>query len=359
MPDNDGPQLELRDVTKLYDHVRAVDEFSLAVRRGEFVVLLGPSGSGKTTVLSIIGGFVEATSGQVLIGGHDMTRVSPARRPTATVFQDYALFPHLKVEGNVAFGLAMHRMSRRDRPERIRSALAMVGLADVGTRRIDQLSGGQRQRVALARALVIEPDVLLLDEPLGALDLNLRRQMQDELVRIQRQIGTTFVHVTHDQDEAMNIADVIVVMNGGRIEDIGPPERVYRRPRTRFVASFLGSSNLIGARVTRQVGRRGGSRVRHGAVRGPMDPRKPGSRCCYRSGRSKSDWGEPRDDMILMGEGRVRERTFQGAHVRARVVLDAKEPIDLELNLPPSTEIAVGDAVPLVIRKEDIVLIED
>lgn len=358
MPDNDSPQLELRDVTKQYDHVRAVDEFSLAVQRGEFVVLLGPSGSGKTTVLSIIGGFVEATSGQVLIGGYDMTRVSPARRPTATVFQDYALFPHLKVEGNVAFGLAMHRMPRRDRPDRIRSALAMVGLADMGTRRIDQLSGGQRQRVALARALVIEPDVLLLDEPLGALDLNLRRQMQDELVRIQRQIGTTFVHVTHDQDEAMNIADVIVVMNGGRIEDIGPPERVYRRPHTRFVASFLGSSNLIDARVIRRSG--GEVEVECGMGRFVVDgTAQEGQQVLLSIRPEQIELGQPRDDMILMGEGRVRERTFQGAHVRARIVLDANEPIDLELNLPPSTEIAVGDAVPLVIRKEDIVLIED
>ena len=358
MPDNGNPQLELRNVTKLYDHVRAVDDISLAVKRGEFVVLLGPSGSGKTTILSIVGGFVEATAGQVLIDGHDVTRVSPARRPTATVFQDYALFPHLKVEGNVAFGLAMHRMPRRDRPERIRSALAMVSLADMGARRIDQLSGGQRQRVALARALVIEPDVLLLDEPLGALDLNLRRQMQDELVRIQRQIGTTFVHVTHDQDEAMNIADVIVVMNGGRIEDIGPPERVYLRPRTRFVASFLGSSNLIDARVIREAGNE--VEVECGMGRFVVDGSAQAGQEVLLSIRPEQiGLGQPCDGMVLLGEGRVRERTFQGAHVRARIVLAASEPIDLELNLPPSTEIAVGDAVPLVIRKEDIVLIED
>ena len=358
MPDSESPQLELRNVTKMYDHVRAVDDISLAVQRGEFVVLLGPSGSGKTTVLSIIGGFVEATAGQVLIGGHDMTRVLPARRPTATVFQDYALFPHLQVEGNVAFGLAMHRMPRRERPERIRSALAMVGLADMRSRRIDQLSGGQQQRVALARALVIEPDVLLLDEPLGALDLNLRRQMQDELVRIQRQIGTTFVHVTHDQDEAMNIADVIVVMNGGRIEDIGPPERVYLRPRTRFVASFLGSSNLIDARVTGHAG--SGVEVECGMGQLVVDgTARTGQQVLLSIRPEQIRLGEPRDDMILIGKGRVRERTFQGAHVRARVTLDANGPIDLELNLPPSTEIAVGDVVPLVIRKEDIVLIED
>ena len=358
MHDNNGPQLELRNVIKLYDHVRAVDGISLAVERGQFVVLLGPSGSGKTTVLSIVGGFVEATAGQVLIGGHDMSRVSPARRPTATVFQDYALFPHLKVEGNVGFGLAMHQVPRRERPKRIRSALAMVGLADMRARRIDQLSGGQRQRVALARALVIEPDVLLLDEPLGALDLNLRRQMQDELVRIQRQIGTTFIHVTHDQDEAMNIADVIVVMNGGRIEDIGSPERVYLRPRTRFVASFLGSSNLIDARVTRQAG--GEVEVETGMGRVVVDgTAQTGQQVLLSIRPEQIRLGGPTGDMMVIGNGRVRERTFQGAHVRVRVTVEADRAIDLELNLPPSSEIGIGDTVPLATRKEDIVLIED
>ena len=356
MPDNDAPQLELHEVTKLYDHVRAVDGVSLNVQRGQFVVLLGPSGSGKTTVLSIIGGFVEASAGQVLIGGEDMTGVPPAKRPTATVFQDYALFPHLKVEGNVAFGLAMHRVSRRQRPKRIGAALAMVGLADMRSRRIDQLSGGQRQRVALARALVIEPDVLLLDEPLGALDLNLRRQMQDELVRIQRQIGTTFVHVTHDQDEAMNIADVIVVMNGGRIEDIGRPERVYLRPRTRFVARFLGSSNLIEARVSRQVGNE--IEVDTAMGRLVVDGRAEiGQQVLLSIRPEQIGLGEAGDDTVAIGRGTVRERTFQGAHVRVRATLDANEPIDLEINLPPSTEISVGDTVPLATRKQDVVLI--
>ena len=358
MPDNGDLQLELREVTKLYDHVLAVDGVSLTVQRGQFVVLLGPSGSGKTTFLSIIGGFVEATAGQVLIGGHDMTGVPPAKRPTATVFQDYALFPHLKVEGNVAFGLAMHRVARRKRPKRIGSALAMVGLADMGSRRIDQLSGGQRQRVALARALVIEPDVLLLDEPLGALDLNLRRQMQDELVRIQRQIGTTFVHVTHDQDEAMNIADVIVVMNGGRIEDMGHPERVYLRPRTRFVARFLGSSNLIEARVTRQVGNE--IEVDTGMGRLIVDGRAQiGQQVLLSIRPEQIGFGEARDHTVAIGRGTIRERTFQGAHVRVHATVDANEPIDLEINLPPSTEISVGDTVPLATRKQDIVLISD
>ncbi len=239
------PFLALEGIRKDYGEAVAVAGIDLAIGRGEFVVLLGPSGSGKTTVLSILGGFVEPTAGRVLLDGEDVTNLPPAHRPTATVFQDYALFPHMSVAGNVAFGLAMHKVPQPERRRRVEALLERVGLAGFGRRRIHELSGGQRQRVALARAVAVEPKVLLLDEPLGALDLALRRQMQDELVRLQKQLGTTFVHVTHDQEEAMSIADRVVVMNRGRIEDQGPPDRVYLKPASLFAATFMGESNIL------------------------------------------------------------------------------------------------------------------
>ncbi|MGF1526193.1 MAG: ABC transporter ATP-binding protein [Candidatus Competibacterales bacterium] len=233
-----------------YGATVALDGIDLTIPAGAYAVLLGPSGSGKTTLLSVLGGFVESHQGRVWIGEGEVTDLPPRARPTATVFQDYALFPHLSVGGNVGFGLAASGVPRRARLRRVQEALELVGLAGLAKRRIHQLSGGQRQRVALARALVVAPDVLLLDEPLGALDLHLRRQMQDELKGLQRRLGTTFVHVTHDQDEAMALADLLVVMHRGAIEDLGPPSRVYRRPKTRFVAGFMGASNVIPGRVT-------------------------------------------------------------------------------------------------------------
>lgn len=235
----------MRNIRKAYGSLIALDDVDLTIEQGQFVVLLGPSGSGKTTLLSILGGFTTPTSGEVLINGEDMTLTSPAQRPTVTVFQDYALFPHMSVADNIGFGLAMRKMPRAERTRQIVEVLATVGLENLGRRRIHQLSGGQRQRVALARAIVVEPTVLLLDEPLGALDLKIRQQMQDELVQLQRRLETTFVHVTHDQEEAMHIGDIVVVINNGRIEDIGPPERVYLRPASLFTATFMGDSNII------------------------------------------------------------------------------------------------------------------
>lgn len=240
-------------------HMRFADsvvlhDISLTIAKGSFVVLLGPSGSGKTTLLNILGGFLEPTSGKVLIDGQDVTHLPPAKRPTATVFQDYALFPHMSVEQNVAFGLRMRGVAHHEKWQRVGQALELVGLGNFGGRRIHQLSGGQRQRVALARSIVVEPAVLLLDEPLGALDLNLRRQMQDELTDLQKRLGMTFVHVTHDQDEAMSIANMIVVMNQGRIEDAGEPERIYLKPQSAFSAAFMGENNLLEASVKTKEG---------------------------------------------------------------------------------------------------------
>jgi spermidine/putrescine transport system ATP-binding protein len=237
--------ITLEGVTKRFDDVVAVDDLTLAIERGSFFALLGPSGCGKTTTLRMIGGFEEPTEGRILLGEDDVTGKPPYRRDVNTVFQSYALFPHLSVFDNVAFGLRRRGVKNPQLRGRVEEMLRLVGLEGLGGRKPRQLSGGQQQRVALARALVNGPRVLLLDEPLGALDLKLRKQMQLELKRIQHEMGLTFVHVTHDQEEAMTMADTIAVMNRGRIEQLGAPRELYERPRTAFVAGFLGVSNLL------------------------------------------------------------------------------------------------------------------
>jgi len=244
------PSVELRSVTKRFDGLVAVDDLSLDLAGGEFFTLLGPSGCGKTTTLRMIAGFERPSEGEIRIEGVGVSELPPHRRPTNTVFQSYALFPHLSVEDNVAFGLKRKGVSKADTGERVRAELERVGLATEAKRRPAQLSGGMQQRVALARALVNLPKVLLLDEPLGALDLKLRKGLQVELKRIQRDVGITFVYVTHDQEEALTMSDRIAVMNHGRVEQIGVPEDVYERPATTFVAGFIGVSNLMPATVS-------------------------------------------------------------------------------------------------------------
>jgi ABC-type Fe3+/spermidine/putrescine transport system ATPase subunit len=241
------PRLELRELTKNFGAFTALDGISLTVERGEFLTLLGASGSGKTTTLRLIAGFEAPTTGAILIDGVDAAHLPPYQRPVNTVFQQYALFPHMSVWDNVGYGLRMKRVAPAAIKERVGRALAMVRLHDLGTRAPRQLSGGQQQRVALARALVNEPQVLLLDEPLGALDLKLRRQMQGELTALNRQLGITFIYVTHDQEEALTMSDRIALMRGGRIEQIGPPRELYDHPRSRYVADFIGETNLIPA----------------------------------------------------------------------------------------------------------------
>ncbi|MDI2097497.1 ABC transporter ATP-binding protein [Ruicaihuangia caeni] len=242
-----GADLELRGVSKRFPGFTAIEELDLTIPAGSFFALLGPSGCGKTTTLRIVAGLEEPTTGRVLIGGKDVTDAKPFQRPVNTVFQSYALFPHMTVIENIAFGLRRRRIE--DPLGKAREALRLVELENVAQRRPAQLSGGQQQRVALARAIVNRPALLLLDEPLGALDLKLRRQMQLELKEIQAQVGLTFLHVTHDQEEAMTMADTVAVMNKGRIEQMGAPEELYERPRTAFVANFLGQSNLFGGKV--------------------------------------------------------------------------------------------------------------
>jgi spermidine/putrescine transport system ATP-binding protein len=241
--------IRLVGLTKRFDDVVAVDGISLDIGRGHFIALLGPSGCGKTTTLRMIGGFEEPTEGRIELGGVDVAPLPPYKRDVNTVFQSYALFPHLSIFENVAFGLRRRGVKGDDLRRRVGESLELVGLAGLERRKPRQLSGGQQQRIALARALVNRPRVLLLDEPLGALDLKLRKEMQLELKRIQAEVGITFVHVTHDQEEAMTMADRIVIMNGGRIEQEGTPSELYETPRTPFVAGFLGASNLLEGEV--------------------------------------------------------------------------------------------------------------
>ena len=327
--------VSILSVTQSYGTALALDRVSLEIAAGEFVVLLGPSGCGKTTLLNLIGGFAEPLSGKVLIGGRDMAGVGAAQRPTTTVFQDYALFPHMTLADNVAFGLRMRGVARAERRARAEDMLGLVGLPGKADRRPHELSGGQRQRVALARALAVAPDVLLLDEPLGALDLKLRRVMQDELKAIQRRVGTTFVHVTHDQEEAMAIADRIVVMNAGRIADAGPPREVYLRPKSLFSAAFMGEINQIA--------------VRQGQT--ALGPLVPGTGTLLIRPESIGLTGA-----LSLGPCKVEDVAFFGTHVRAHVAPLAAPDLRLTVHLPPST--ATGPGAVLGLFASDHVMLE-
>jgi putative spermidine/putrescine transport system ATP-binding protein len=301
--------VRLRGLRKVFgagtDAVTAVDGVDLDVTDGEFFSMLGPSGSGKTTVLRLVAGFELPTAGRVELGGTDVTRRAPFERDVNTVFQDYALFPHLDVLGNVEYGLRVRKVPRAERRARAERALATVRLEGFGSRRPGQLSGGQRQRVALARALVNSPRVLLLDEPLGALDLKLREEMQVELKAIQREVGITFVFVTHDQEEALSLSDRVAVFNRGRIEQVGTPREVYERPATAFVAGFVGTSNLLSEQVSNELL---GVRALH-TVRPERITLVP-------------DGGEVPAGTVVTG-GTVREVVYAGATTRAVVTLDA------------------------------------
>ncbi|RGE23358.1 ABC transporter ATP-binding protein [Leucobacter sp. wl10] len=245
--------VSVQGVHKQFGDLVAVKELDIEIRAGEFFSMLGPSGSGKTTVLRMIAGFEEPTSGRILLHGQDVTRSAPFDRQVNTVFQDYALFPHLSITENVAYGLRVRGVSGTERARLVSEALEQVQLAHVAERRPSQLSGGQRQRIALARALILRPKVLLLDEPLGALDKQLREQMQFELKQIQREVGITFIFVTHDQEEALTLSDRVAVFNDGRIEQVGSPRDVYEFPRTEFVAGFLGITNLLSGENARRI----------------------------------------------------------------------------------------------------------
>jgi spermidine/putrescine transport system ATP-binding protein len=268
-PTGASGDLVLSSLTKRFGPFTAVDDLDLRIAQGSFFALLGPSGCGKTTTLRMVAGLEQPTVGEIRIGGQDITYVKPYRRPVNTVFQSYALFPHLNVWENVAFGLKRRRSEKVD--SQVAEVLELTELQALANRKPGQLSGGQQQRVALARAIVNKPAVLLLDEPLGALDLKLRRQMQVELKRIQTEVGLTFVHVTHDQEEAMTMADTIAVMNAGRIEQLGAPAELYEKPATTFAANFLGQSNLIRATVRQRQSDAAAVALPTGSVLVPAD----------------------------------------------------------------------------------------
>jgi putative spermidine/putrescine transport system ATP-binding protein len=297
--------VRLEGVEKAYGDVVAVAGIDLDVRDGEFFSMLGPSGSGKTTTLRMIAGFERPTTGRISLHGRDVTNVPPFDRDVNTVFQDYALFPHMSVADNVAYGLMVRKVPKAERTKRLAEALRMVRLEGYDRRKPSQLSGGQRQRVALARALVNRPRVLLLDEPLGALDLKLREEMQIELKSIQQQVGITFIYVTHDQEEALTMSDRLAVFNTGRIEQLGSPAEVYERPATAFVAGFVGTSNLLRGDVAQEiVGEAGTFTVRPEKIR----LAKP---------------SDPVADDETSALGRIRSVVYLGPDTRYVVALDA------------------------------------
>jgi spermidine/putrescine transport system ATP-binding protein len=314
----------LEGVTKRFSDVMAVDDLSLAIEPGGFFTLLGPSGCGKTTTLRMVAGFEEPTAGNVLIDGSNVGGLPPYKRPTNTVFQSYALFPHLSVKDNVAFGLKRKGVERAEIERRVKAELERVGLATQANRRPAQLSGGQQQRVALARALVNLPKVLLLDEPLGSLDLKLRKALQVELKRIQREVGITFVYVTHDQEEALTMSDRIAVMNHGRIEQVADPEQVYDRPATTFVAGFIGVSNLMPG-VVKSTGERGEVQLDSGgSVEAAVNGFAVGDRC-NAVVRPEKLWitpeGERVDGKLPNVEGLVESSLYLGTSTQMIVRL--------------------------------------
>jgi putative spermidine/putrescine transport system ATP-binding protein len=327
--------VRLAGVRKRFNDVIAVDGVDLDVRAGEFFSMLGPSGSGKTTCLRMIAGFEAPTEGRVFLDGRDVTELAPYERDVNTVFQDYALFPHMSVQENVEYGLRVKRIPRRERGQRVADALETVRLTGFGGRRPAQLSGGQRQRIALARAIVNRPQVLLLDEPLGALDLKLRQEMQIELKEIQQEVGLTFIYVTHDQEEALTMSDRIAVMNAGRVDQIGRPVEVYEHPTTDFVAGFIGVSNLL---------ERGG---RHLTIR-PEKIRLLGDH-------------DPVDPGLHVETGRVRDVVYIGQVTRYVVDLDeGGELVVVRQNLEPAEEVlrAHGRAVRLAWRSDQAVSVK-
>jgi spermidine/putrescine transport system ATP-binding protein len=348
----------VRNVSHRFGETPVLRNVSLEVLAGSYTVLLGPSGSGKTTLLSILGGFLTPSEGQVLIAGEDCTLMPPAQRPTTTVFQDYALFPHMSVLANVAFGLRMRKVGRRARHSRALDMLGLVGLDQAARKRPHELSGGQRQRVALARALIVEPKVLLLDEPLGALDLKLRRQMQDELKAIQKRVGTAFVHVTHDQEEAMALADEVVVMNEGRIVDDGPPEDVYARPRSRFSAGFMGESTIFRGKIIEASDERLlvmtplGKLTAHGAA-------KQGEEIELAIRPENLKLQGSREAWLHLGRAKVTDVIFQGSFKRVIAVSDSMPPVQMILRAPSQEGIRIKEHVDLYCRPADLILLAE
>ena len=344
--------VRLRGLAKRFASVEAVRPLDLEIRAGDFFAILGPSGCGKTTLLRMIGGFVPPTAGTVEIDGADVTRLGPERRPANMVFQGFGLFPHMNVRQNVAYGLRIAKVGRAEIDERVGEVIRLVRLRELAERSIHQLSGGQQQRVALARALVMRPKVLLLDEPLGALDLKLRQAMQQELRRIHHEIGGTFVFVTHDQSEALGLANRIAVMESGRIVQEGGPEEIYSEPRTRFVSTFIGEANLLS-------GRRSEGAVRLDAGASFPDPGGDAPvLVVVRPEAMRMGERIPHDGVAL--DGTVEDVVFLGAYVRCEVVLSGGDRVTAHLSGPAARgAVRIGDCVRLGWSAADHRVIED
>jgi putative spermidine/putrescine transport system ATP-binding protein len=336
--DNSTPAIQLVGLTKRFGDVTAVDRVDLTIDDGEFFSLLGPSGSGKTTVLRMIAGFELPTAGAVLLGGSDVTGLAPYDRDLNTVFQDYALFPHMDVQTNVEYGLKVKGSSRAERRRRAGEMLDAVRLTGFGRRKPNQLSGGQRQRVALARALVNRPKVLLLDEPLGALDLKLREEMQVELKAIQRDVGITFVFVTHDQGEALSMSNRIAVFNNGRIEQVGPPREIYDAPTTTFVATFVGTSNVLSVeRSRRLLGVNAAHALRPERIR----------------------VGVPADDGEVSVDGVLSDIQYLGSECRIRAELGDGDHLLASVSSDAAAGLAIGDPVRLAWSRSAVFAVAD
>jgi spermidine/putrescine transport system ATP-binding protein len=354
--------VSIQNVSKHFDDFVALDDISLEIEAGEFIVLLGPSGCGKSTLLSIIGGFLTPSSGKVLIAGEDMTFAPPSIRPTTTMFQDYALFPHMTLRDNVAFGLRMRKVGREERATKAEGFLDMVGLKSSASRKPHELSGGQRQRVALARALAVNPDLLLLDEPLGALDMKLRRQMQDELKIIQKDIGTTFIHVTHDQEEAMAIADRIVVMNHGVIEDCGKPTDIYMHPRSIFSAGFMGEINFVPGKVVAEHDNQFDVETSFGTTRLSTQSFMAGvpkigdqTMMCIRPEQFRPTADDTNRTRLCQAE--VINGAFFGTHFRCHLKPENAPDLTLVAHMPQSTQLKAGDSIDVLVNPSDIIAV--
>jgi spermidine/putrescine transport system ATP-binding protein len=352
------PAITIEGVTKRFGRVVAVRETSFDIREGEFFTMLGPSGCGKTTTLRMIAGFEQADEGRILLRGVDVTTVPPNRRNVNMVFQHYALFPHMSVADNVAFGLKLKRVSKEEQRQRVQEMLEIVALSGLERRRPSQLSGGQQQRVALARALVNRPAALLLDEPLGALDVKLRKALQLELKRIQHEIGTTFVYVTHDQEEALAMSDRIAVMNDGVVEQIGSPREVYERPHTAFVADFIGSLNALDVTVDELVGGNAVARLPKGghvvATAGSSVRTGERIKVAVRPEKVRVDIeGDraPADGSLLSGT--VAEVVFLGMVTHVHVDTEAGRMVSHRMNDETVSRITVGRQVTLSWPVED------
>jgi len=363
------PAVEIRNVSKIFssrrgkntEDVYAVREMNLSIPRGKFFTLLGPSGCGKTTTLRFIAGFETPTTGEVLIQNKAMSKVPPNLRPVNTVFQNYALFPHLNVARNVGFGLEVKRVRRSERERLVGEALDLVKLGDMGDRKPSQLSGGQQQRVALARALVNRPAVLLLDEPLGALDLKLRKAMQIELKHIQEQVGITFVYVTHDQEEALTMSDLIAVMKDGLIQQLGDPLSLYKAPANKFVADFIGESNFIQGKVNSLS--EGGARITVAGEIMDLDAGgvdlQPGQAITFTIRPEKINLSRPGKGGL---EGTIHERVFIGTDTRYLVQLSSGEDIIMRVQNgcgSEAGEFARGDQVVLSWEPQDTRILND